>query len=150
MALQDIILQQVKNAAGGVSIPSNVKEQVLGGLSQSILGGLTQTAAKPGGIDLVKNLLTGKASAASSPVTVLAGKLFSGNIAKQLGLGTTLTKSLTGLIPSVLTKVSGLIKDQDGDGDVDINDVLIALQGGGAGAGILGAATSILGSMLKR
>lgn len=138
MALADIILQQVKNSTGGISIPSNVKDQVLGGLSQSILGGLTQTAAKPGGIDLVKNLLTGKTSAASSPVTALAGKLFAGNIASKLGLGNSLTNSLTGMIPSVLTKVSGLIKDQDGDGDIDLNDVLIALKGGGSGAGILG------------
>ena len=150
MALADIILQQVKNSTGGISIPSNVKDQVLGGLSQSILGGLTQTAAKPGGIDLVKNLLTGKTSAASSPVTALAGKLFAGNIASKLGLGSSLTNSLTGMIPSVLTKVSGLIKDQDGDGDIDLNDVLIALKGGGSGAGILGAATSILGGILKR
>lgn len=151
MALADIILQQVKNTTGGVAIPANLKDQVLGGLSSSILGGLTQTAAQPGGLDLVKNLLTGKASPASSPVTALASKLFTGNIASKLGLGNTLTSSLTGAIPSVFTKLSGLIKDQDGDGDVDLNDILIALKGGNkGGSGILGAATSILGGILKR
>ena len=150
MALSDIILQQVKNNTGGVSIPSNLKNQVLGGLSESILGGLTQTAAKPGGIDLVKNLLTGKSSAADSPVTALAGKLFTGNIASKLGLGSDLTNSLTAAIPAVLSKLSGLIKDQDGDGDVDLNDILITLKGGNTGSGLLGAATSILGGILKR
>lgn len=151
MALADIILQQVKNSTGGVAIPANIKDQVLGGLSNSILGGLTQTAAQPGGLDVVKSLLTGKTSAASSPVTALAAKLFTGNVASKLGLGNALTNSLTGAIPSIFTKVSGLIKDQDGDGDVDLNDVLIALKGGNkGGAGILGAATSILGGILKR
>ena len=46
-----------------------------------------------------------------------------------------------------MSKLSGIIKDQDGDGDVDINDILLTLKGGN-GAGILGAATSILGSIL--
>ena len=54
MNLSDIILQQVKNAAGNVAIPSNVQNQVLSGLSDSILGSLTQTATKAGGIDLKK------------------------------------------------------------------------------------------------
>ena len=41
------------------------------------------------------------------------------------------------------------IKDQDGDGDVDINDILLSLKGG-SGAGILGAATSILGGLFGK
>ena len=82
MNLSDIILQQVtKNVAGSnIQIPSNVQEQVLGGLSDSILGSLTKTATAPGGIDLIKNLLTGKADAASSPITALAGSLFKNNV----------------------------------------------------------------------
>ena len=43
MNLSDIILQQVtKNVAGSnIQIPSNVQNQVLGGLSEYILGSLT-------------------------------------------------------------------------------------------------------------
>ena len=89
-SISDLIMQQVKSAAGGIEIPSNVKSQVLGGLSDSILGSLTQTATKAGGVDIVKNLLTGKSDAASSPVTALAGKLFTNNVIGKLGLGKSL------------------------------------------------------------
>ena len=41
-SIADIIKQQVNSAAGGVQIPANVQNQVLGGLSDSILGSLTQ------------------------------------------------------------------------------------------------------------
>lgn len=149
--ISDLISQQVKAAAGNVAIPTNVKDQVLGGLSESILGSLTKTATQPGGVDIVKNLLTGKANAATSPVTQLAGKLFAGNILSKLNLGQQTNNALTGLIPTVLSKASGFVKDQDGDGDVDINDIIIALTGKKqGGAGILGAATSILGGFLKK
>ena len=92
------------------------------------------------------NLLTGKINAASSPVTALAGNIFNSNVLSKLNLGK-LAPVLAGLIPGIMTKLSGIIKDQDGDGDVDINDILLTLKGGN-GSGILGAATSILGSLL--
>ena len=150
-SLSDFIAQQVQSAAGKVEIPSQVQNQVLGGLSESILGSLTQTAAKPGGLDLVKSLLTGKANVATSPVTQLAGSLFSNNILGKLNLDKSLGTALTGLIPTVLSKLSGFIKDQAGDGAVDLNDILITLQGGKkGGAGILGAATSILGGLFGK
>ena len=141
MNLSDIILQQVtKNVAGSnIQIPSNVQQQVLGGLSESILGSLTKTAATPGGIDLIKNLLTGKSDAASSPITALAGNLFTKNILSKLNLGSLLNGSLIAFIPKILGGLKGIIKDQDGDGDVDLNDVLLTLKGGGG---------SILGSVL--
>jgi hypothetical protein len=138
MNLSDLILQQVKNAAGNVDIPANLQNQVLGGLSDSILGSLTQTATKPGGIDLIKNLLTGKADAATSPVTALAGNLFNSNILSKLKLGAA-GAALMALIPKVFGGLKNIIKDQDGDGDVDLNDILLALKGGGG---------SILGSVL--
>ena len=147
--ISDLILQQVTKAAGNVSIPDNVKSQVLGGLSDSILGSLTQTATKAGGVDMIKDLLTGKANAASSPVTALAGNLFTNNVLSKLNLGS-LGSSLTGLIPGVLGNISGIIKDRDGDGDVDLNDILLTLTGGSKGASLLGAASSLLGGFFKK
>ena len=146
--IQDLIQQIVGASAAKVNIPADIKDQVLGGLSNSILGSLTQTATQAGGLDMIKNLLTGKADAASSPITALAGNLFSDNVIKKLNLGS-LAPALTALIPGIMGKLSSVIKDQDGDGDVDLNDILLSLKGG-AGAGLLGAATSILGGLFGK
>jgi hypothetical protein len=155
-SITDIISSLVKAETAGVSIPSNVKDQVLGGLGNSILGSLTQTVAKPGGIDLVKGLLTGSSNANTSPITALAGSLFNSNVLSKLNLGK-LAPVLAGLIPVIMGKLGGILKDQDGDGDVDLNDIILTLKGGGQkqqqastglGGGLLGAATSILGSIL--
>ena len=155
LSLTDIIKQQVSSAAGNVEIPAEVKNKVLGGLSESILGSLTQTAAKAGGIEQVKELLTGKASAASSPITDLAGKLFTNNILKNLNLGSVLGSKLTGLIPKILGNLSGFIKDRDGDGDVDLNDILLSLGGTGLGAAVAKTAgksilKNVLGGLFKK
>ena len=155
-SIADLLTKQVLASAGNLQIPTEVKQNVLGGLSESILGSLTQTATKPGGIDLVKNLLTGATSAESSPITALAGKLFSTNILSKLNLSGVLKSSLLAAIPLILSKLSGILKDQDGDGDVDLNDILITLKGGGqkqqsAAGSVLGtAAKSILGSLLGK
>ncbi len=147
-SITDIIMQQVKSATSNVNIPSNVQEQVLGGLGNSILGSLTQTVAKPGGVDLVKGLLTGSSNAATSPITKLAGSLFSSNVLSKLNLGS-LGTTLSGLIPTIMGGLGGILKDQDGDGDVDLNDIIITLKGGSSNSGtsLLGAATSILGGL---
>lgn len=153
-SLSDIILQQVKGAAGNVEIPSNIKDKVFSGIADSVMGSLTQTAAKPGGIDQISQLLTGKSDAAKSPITALAGNLFAKNVAGNLGLGSSTTNALTGLLPGVIGKLSGFIKDQDGDGDIDLKDILASLKGGNAQAqkssSILSAAGSILGGFLKK
>lgn len=146
--IQDYIAQLVGAAAGNVNIPANVKDQVLGGLGESILGSLTQTAVKKGGLDEIKSVLTGKTDAANSAITNLAGNLFTKNILSKLDLGK-LGPVLVALIPGVLGKLGGFFKDQDGDGDIDLNDIMIAL-GLGSGSGLLGAATNILGGLLGR
>ena len=141
MNLSDIILQQVTKTVSGnnIQIPQNVQQQVLGGLSESILGSLTKTAAAPGGIDMIKGLLTGQSDAATSPITALAGKLFTSNILSKLNLGNVLNSGLIALIPKIFGGLKGIIKDQDGDGDVDLNDILLTLKGGSG---------SVLGSVL--
>jgi len=148
--ISDIILQQVKSAAGGIEIPSNIQNTVINGLSSSVLGSLTQTASKSGGVDLIKNLLSGKTSAAESPITALAGKLFNKNVLSGLKLDSGLSSSLTALIPGVLGKLGGAIKDVDGDGDVDFTDIIASLTGGGKSSSLLGVAKGLLGGFLKK
>ena len=140
MNLSDIILQQVtKNVANSnIQIPQNLQQQVLGGLSDSILGSLAKTATAPGGLDQIKALLTGQTDAAKSPVTALAGNIFNSNVLSKLKLGAA-GAALLAFIPKIMGGLKNIIKDQDGDGDVDLNDVLLTLKGGSG---------SILGSVL--
>jgi hypothetical protein len=144
MNLSDILLQQVTKSVAGsnIQIPQNLQQQVLGGLSDSILGSLAKTATAPGGLDQIKGLLTGQADAAKSPITALAGNIFNSNVLSKLKLGAA-GAALLAFIPKIMGGLKGIIKDQDGDGDVDLNDVLITLKGGSGN--ILG---SILGGAL--
>jgi hypothetical protein len=146
-SIQDFILKQVTAQAGKVDIPSNLKDKVLGGLSDSIFGSLTQTAAKTGGIETIKELVTGKTKPAASPITSLATNLFTQNVLSKMNLGSA-ASSLTGLIPGVMGSLSSFIKDQDGDGDIDLQDFLAALNGGKGG--VLKTATSMLGGLFKK
>lgn len=150
-SILDLIKSQVAAQAGDVRIPSEAKDTVLNGLTDSIFGSLSQTVTQTGGIDQIKSLLTGKTAASASPVTALAGSLFSNNILQKLNLGSAVNNTLSGLIPTIMGKLSGILKDQDGDGDIDFNDILITLKGGGktsaskTGGGLLGG---ILGKVL--
>ena len=154
-SISDIILSQVTGAAGNIQIPSDVKNTVINGLSSSILGSLTQTATKAGGVGLLTDLFSGKTAAAQSPVTALAGSLFKNNTLSKVNLGS-LAAPVMAIIPTVMGKLGGLFKDQDGDGDVDFNDIILTLKGGGSGknalgnAAAIGAAASILGGLLKK
>lgn len=147
LSISDIISGQVKSATNKINIPGDVKNQVLGGLSDSILGSLTQTATQAGGIDELKALFTGKTDAAKSSVTALAGDLFKGNVLDKLNLGSA-GPALSALIPTIMSKVSHLIKDQDGDGDVDLNDILLTLKGGSGG--LLGTVGGLLGGLFGK
>ena len=153
MNLSDIILQQVtKNVAGSnIQIPQNLQQQVLGGLSDSILGSLAKTATAPGGLEQIKGLLTGQADAAKSPVTALAGNIFNSNVLSKLKLGAA-GAALLAFIPKIMGGLKNIIKDQDGDGDVDLSgsilgSVLGGVLGGGAASAQKPAGGSVLGSI---
>lgn len=148
-SILDLISGRVNSVAGNANIPSGIKDQVLGGLSQSVLGSLTQTAALPGGVEQIRELVTGKVKAADSPVTVLAGKIFDKDILSQFNLGKA-GEGLKGLVPKVMASLGGIIKDQDGDGDIDFNDLILLLKGGNSGGGLFEAAKSILGGILGK
>ena len=153
--LTDLLAKTVASAAQGVDIPSNVQSTVLNGLSDSVLKSLTQTATAPGGVDVLKNLFGGKSNAATSPVTALAGKIFANNVLSKLGLGSKTNSALSGLIPTIIGKFSGLLKDMDGDGDVDLNDIILTLSGAQpkqkkSGGLLGGVAGSILGGILGK
>ena len=147
-SILDLISGQVSAVAGNATIPANLKDQVLGGLSNSVLGSLTQTVSRPGGIEQIQDLVTGKVQAASSPLTALAGNLFKTDVIQKLNLGKS-GDSLLALVPLVMGRLGNIVKDQDGDGDIDFNDLIIALKGG-SGGGLFGAAKSILGSILGK
>ena len=149
LSINDVISKAVSSAAGGTTIPSNIKDTVLNGLSSSVLSSLTQTATKAGGLDQIKSLVTGKTSAADSSVTKLASSIFSKDVISKLGLDSKAASSLSALVPAAMTKLSGVFKDVDGDGDVDMDDILATLKGGSSSS-ILGAAKGILGSFLKK
>ena len=146
-SILDLISRQVNSVAGGAQIPSGVKDQVLGGLSQSVLGSLTQTAARTGGIDQIRDLVTGKVSPEQSPVTAMAGNIFDRDILSKLNLGAA-GASLKGLVPVVMGSLKNIVKDQDGDGDIDFNDLIIMLKGNGGG--LFETAKSILGGLFGR
>ena len=146
-SIKDLISGQVASVAGNVEVPSNLKDKIFGGLTDSVLGSLTQTVTKPGGVEQIKELVTGKVKAADSPVTALAGNIFDNDILSKLNIGP-LGDKLKGLVPLAMGKLGGIIKDQDGDGDIDLNDLILMLKGGGDG--ILGVAKGILGGIFGK
>ena len=146
-SIKDLISGQVASVAGKVEVPSNLKDKIFGGLSDSVLGSLTQTVGKPGGVEQIKDLVTGKVKAADSPVTALAGNIFDNDILQKLNLGS-LGDKLKGLVPLVMGKLGNIIKDQDGDGDIDFNDLILTLKGGSGD--LLGMAKGILGGIFKK
>ena len=148
-SILDLISRQVNSVAGGAKIPTDVKDQVLGGLSQSVLGSLTQTVTREGGVDQIRDLVSGKVSPEKSPVTDLAGKIFDKDILSKLNLGAA-GGSLKNLVPMVMGSLSGIIKDKDGDGDIDFNDLILTLKGGGNGTSLFETAKNILGGLLGK
>ena len=140
--ITDLIKEKAMDVIGGVSLPDNLKEQVLGGVSESIFGSIKETAGKEGGIDQLIELFTGRQSAASSPVTNLAGQLFSSNIAKKLGLSPSIINTILPLIPTIIEKFTS-------SKSIDVNDLISEITKSGVADKLKDAAGSLLGGFFK-
>ncbi len=140
--ITDLIQEKAVDVLGGISLPDNLKEQVLGGVSDSIFGSIKETAGKEGGIDQLIELFTGRQSAASSPVTDLAGKLFSTDIAKKLGLSPGIISAVVPMIPKVIEKFTS-------SKSIDVNDLISEVTKSGVADKLKDAAGSLLGGFFK-
>ncbi|MBE6281063.1 MAG: hypothetical protein E7095_03230 [Bacteroides sp.] len=140
--ITDLIKEKAVDVLGGVSLPDNLKEQVLGGVSDSIFGSIKETAGKEGGIDQLVELFTGRESASSSPVTALAGNIFSSNIAKKLGLSPAIINAIVPMIPKVIEQFTSSKK-------IDVNDLIAEVTKSGVADKLKDAAGSLLGGLFK-
>lgn len=140
--ITDLIKEKAGEVLGNVSLPDSLKEQVLGGVSDSIFGSIKQTATKEGGIDQLIELFTGRQEASSSPVAALAGNLFSSDIAKKLGLSPAIVNSIVPMIPKVIEMFTSSKK-------IDVNDLISEVTASGVADKLKDAAGSILGGFFK-
>ena len=140
--ITDLIKEKAGDILGNVSLRDNLKEQVVGGVSDSIFGSIKETALKEGGIDQLIELFTGRSSAAASPVTDLAGKLFSSDIAKKLGLSPAIVSAIVPMIPKVIETFTSSKK-------IDVNDLIAEVTQSGVTDKLKDVAGGILGGFFK-
>lgn len=127
--------------AGKIEIPENIKDKVLGGISDSIFDSVKQTAQKSGGIQQITELVTGATSASSSPITTLASKIFQSGVAEKLGLSPAVTSAITTMLPTIIDKLK----------DLDLDEVILAVGKSDAAQGALKkVATSIFGKLFGK
>ncbi|MBQ8520267.1 MAG: hypothetical protein IJ456_02575 [Bacteroides sp.] len=140
--ITDLIKEKAGDILGNVSLPDQIKEQVVGGVSDSIFGSIKETATKEGGIDQLIELFTGRESAASSPVTALAGKLFSSDIAKNLGLSPAIVNAIVPMIPKIIETFTSNKK-------IDVNDLIAEVTQSGVADKLKDMAGGLLGGFFK-
>lgn len=140
--ITDLIQEKAFDVMGEISLPDNLKKQVLGGVSDSIFGSIKETAAKEGGIDQLIELFTGRESATSSPVTALASKLFSSDISKKLGLSPSIINTIVPMIPMVIQQFTSSKK-------IDVNDLIAEVTKAGVADKLKDAAGDLLGGFFK-
>ena len=141
--ITDLIKEKASEVlVGGISIPDGIKEQVLGGVADSILGSVKETAGKDGGIDQLIELFTGRQEVSSSPITALAGNIFSSDIAKKLGLSPTIINAIIPMIPTIIQKFTSSNK-------IDINDLIAEVTKSDVADKLKDAAGGLLGGLFK-
>lgn len=139
----DLIKEKASEVLGAnISIPENLKEPILSGISDSIFGSIKETATKEGGIDQLIELFTGRQEVASSPVTNLASSLFGTEITSKLGLSPAIVKAVLPLIPKIIEQFTSSKK-------IDINDLISEVTSSGVADKLKDAADSILGGFFK-
>ena len=152
--LTDLIASQVQSSAKG----SNLSENVLKGLSDSVLGSVKESAQTSSGISDLTSLFTGKTKAESSPVTALATNLFTDKIASKLKLDASTTKTAAALLPTIISAiVSATKKDKSKSGGLDLNSIIASVGGevakdslkNAAASSLKNAAGSLLGKLFK-
>ena len=127
---------------GNISIPENIQEDVLGGVTDSIFGSIKETAGKEGGMDQLMELFTGRQKASNSPITQLASSIFSSDIAKKLGLSPTIVNAIVPMIPVIIDKFTSNEK-------VDFNDLIAEVTATGVPDKLKDAAGSFLAGLFK-
>lgn len=145
--LSDLILKQVASAAAG----SNLGNNVLNGLSDSIVNSLKQTATSKGGVEQLMALFTGKTSAANSSVTALASQIFTSQFASKLGLSSSASSSATSLIPTIIGGLVSAVLSKKAGG-LDLTSILSSLGAASSNStvGKLGYIAGTLGKLFKK
>lgn len=145
--LTDLISKAAQSAASGSDLNGNV----LNGLSESIVNSLKQTATSKGGVEQLTALFTGKASASSSPITALASRIFTTQIASKLGLSSSAASSAAGLLPKILGSLVSSVSSKSGSG-LDLASILSSLgaASGNSTAAKVGYIAGTLGKLFRR
>ncbi|MBR0502910.1 MAG: hypothetical protein IJJ77_06670 [Paludibacteraceae bacterium] len=139
--ISDLILKQVQSAAS----QSGLENNVLNGLSDSILNSLKQTAQTPNGIEQLTSLFTGNTSAESSPITKLASQIFSSQVAPKLGLNASSASTATSLLPTIISGLVALLTKK-GSG-IDLSSILSSLGAAVSSKSTAGKLVSVLGKL---
>lgn len=145
-SIADLIANQVKAAAGGSGLQSNV----LSGLSDSVLKSFKQTASSAEGVSQIMSLLSNSSSASTSPITKLASQIFSSQVAGKLGLSSSVTNTATGLLPVIISKLVSAVSSKESG--FDVSSILSALgaSSSSSSTSTLGKLAGTLGKLFKR
>lgn len=149
--LADVIQQIATQAlSGNNDIAENIKDKVLGGISDSIIDSVKQTAQSKNGLDMLTNLVAGKGDTASiaNQLGALAGQIFTSSTANKLGLSSQTTNAITVLLPSI---INTLINSK---GKINLSEILSIATGlaatSGKKGGLASVAASIFGKMFSK
>lgn len=144
--LSDLILKTVQGAVSN----SNLSSNALNGLSESIVNSLKQTAQSKGGIEQLTALFTGQTSAASSPITALASKLFTSQ-ATKFGLSSSAASSASSMMPQIVSALVSAVVSKKVSG-LDLGSILSSLGASSSNstASKLGYIAGTLGKLFKK
>jgi hypothetical protein len=145
--ITDLIKQVASEALGNnsSSLADNMKDQVLNGITDSILGSVKQTAQTKNGLQMLTSLVAGNgdASAATSQLSSLAGQIFTSSVANKLGLSSSTTNTIVSVLPTI---IGALVSSK---GKLDLSS-LLSLAGVSSKSGLAGAIGGLLGKFFSK